>query len=74
MYIENACPPCLHPIHSIHSTPEVFTKADQVLSIVGSDLLLREGWLSEVMDLMVRIRALQHFLKTGKLISATDPT
>jgi len=47
---------------------------DAVLEIVGEDIVLREGWISDILDLMVKTRAFQFFLSTGRLLPPTDHT
>jgi len=47
---------------------------DTVLEIVGEDIVLREGWISDILDLMVKTRAFQYFLSTGRLLPPTDLT
>jgi len=47
---------------------------DAVLEIVGEDVVLREGWISDILDLMVKTRAFQFFLSTGRLLPPIDHT
>jgi hypothetical protein len=41
---------------------------------VGDNEALRDGWVSEVVELLVRARALQFFLGTGRLLPPSDPS
>ena len=36
--------------------------------------MLREGWISDILDLMVKTRAFQFFLSTGRLLPPIDHT
>lgn len=52
---------------------DVLTRVDQALAIVGGNVVMREGWLSDILDQLVRTQAFEHFLTKGELIRMSDP-
>ena len=69
-----AVKPCKHRLLIPSFPPSPTHQVDTVLEIVGEDIVLREGWISDILDLMVKTRAFQYFLSTGRLLPPTDLT